>query len=161
MSARSEMREAGARRDVPLDAQGIMRILPHRPPFLLVDRILELEPGVRAVGVKSVTIDEPHFAGHFPGKPIMPGVLILEALAQVGAVAILAAEGNEGKIPLFAGIDECRFRRPVVPGDLLSLELSIERVRGRIGIGKGTARVDGETVAEARLSFALADRTEV
>lgn len=147
--------------ELPLDTAKIMEILPHRPPFLLVDRILELDPGKRALGVKNVTVGEPFFAGHFPGKPIMPGVLILEALAQVGAVAILTAEGNAGKIPLFAGIDECRFRRPVVPGDRLSLELAVERVRGRIGIGRGTASVEGEIAAEAKLSFALAEMTEV
>ncbi len=140
-----------------LDARAIQSIIPHRWPFLLVDRIDELEPGVRAVGVKNVTINEPFFQGHFPGHPIMPGVLIVEALAQVGSVAILSKEENKGKVGYFAGIDSFRFRKPVQPGDVLRLEVSLTRVRGPVGKGSARAKVDGQTVAEGELTFALRD----
>ena len=140
-----------------LDARAIQSIIPHRWPFLLVDRIDELEPGVRAVGVKNVTINEPFFQGHFPGHPIMPGVLIVEALAQVGSVAILSKEENKGKVGYFAGIDSFRFRKPVQPGDVLRLEVSLTRVRGPVGKGSARAEVDGQTVAEGELTFALGD----
>jgi 3-hydroxyacyl-[acyl-carrier-protein] dehydratase len=138
-----------------LDTMQLQEIIPHRPPFLLVDRILELEPGVRAVGLKGVTVNEPHFIGHFPQFPVMPGVLIIEALAQVGAAAILSVEENKGKIAFFAGIDGARFRGQVVPGDTLRLEVSITRMKGTIGKGQATASVDGKVVAEAELMFAI------
>ncbi|MCC8106712.1 MAG: 3-hydroxyacyl-ACP dehydratase FabZ [Clostridiales bacterium] len=125
-----------------LDTKQIMEILPHRSPFLLVDRIDELEPGVRAVGHKSVTYNEPFFAGHFPQEPVMPGVLICEALAQVGAVAILSLEQYKGKIVLFGGINKARFRQKVVPGDVLRLEMEVVKVKGPVGIGKATAYVE-------------------
>ena len=117
-----------------LDTKQIMEILPHRAPFLLVDRIEELEPGHRAVGRKAVTYNEPYFAGHFPQEPVMPGVLICEALAQVGAVAILSLEENKGKLAFFGGINKARFRRKVAPGDVLSLEVEMVKVKGPIGV---------------------------
>jgi len=138
-----------------LDARQIQEIIPHRYPFLLIDRILELEEGVRAVGLKNVTANEPFFQGHFPGYPVMPGVLVVEALAQVGAVAILKKEENRGKIALFAGIDGLRFRRQVVPGDTLRLEVEIVRLKGPVGKGKAVATVDGEIAAEGEIMFAL------
>jgi 3-hydroxyacyl-[acyl-carrier-protein] dehydratase len=140
-----------------LDQAAIMNILPHRYPFLLVDKIVELEPGERAVGLKSVSGNEPFFPGHFPGRPVMPGVLIVEALAQTGAVALLSASGLEGKIAYFAGIDKCRFRRPVVPGDQLRLEVTLTRMRGRIGKGRGQAFVGSELAAEGEFTFAVTD----
>ncbi|MBB6670606.1 3-hydroxyacyl-ACP dehydratase FabZ [Cohnella nanjingensis] len=140
-----------------LDVNQIQEIIPHRPPFLLVDRILELEAGKRAVGLKNVTINEPFFVGHFPGFPVMPGVLILEALAQVGATAILGLEENRGKIGLFAGVDEFRWRGQVTPGDTLTLEVEIIRLKGPIGKGQATAKVDGKVVCEGVLMFALTD----
>lgn len=140
-----------------LDIQQIQQIIPHRYPFLLVDRILEVEPGVRAVGLKNVSINEPFFAGHFPEYPVMPGVLILEALAQVGAVALLQADNNRGKIGLLAGVDGFRFRRQVKPGDVLTLEMQITRLKGTIGKGTGTAKVGDEIVAQGELMFALQD----
>lgn len=138
-----------------LDLPGILEILPHRPPFLFVDRIVELQPGERAVGIKLVTAGEPFFAGHFPGNPIMPGVLIVEAMAQVGAVAALSPAENRGKLALFAGIDGVRFRRPVRPGQVLRLEVELLRQRGPVGKGRGRAFADGELVAEGELTFAL------
>lgn len=138
-----------------LDSQEIQKILPHRYPFLLVDRIIEMEAGVRAVGIKNVTINEEFFNGHFPDYPVMPGVLIVEALAQVGGVAMLAKEENKGKLALFAGIDKCRFKKQVKPGDQLRLEVEILRLKGSIGKGKGVATVDGELVCEAELMFAI------
>ncbi|WP_199616806.1 3-hydroxyacyl-ACP dehydratase FabZ [Paenibacillus alkalitolerans] len=138
-----------------LDVQQIQQIIPHRPPFLLVDRILELESGVRAVGIKNVTMNEPHFVGHFPEFPVMPGVLMIEALAQVGAAAILSVEENKGKLAFFAGIDNARFRGQVVPGDTLRLEVNITRMKGPIGKGSAVASVEGKVVAEAELMFAI------
>ncbi|SDE34666.1 3-hydroxyacyl-[acyl-carrier-protein] dehydratase [Paenibacillus sp. UNCCL117] len=140
------------------DAQQVQEIIPHRYPFLLVDRILEVEPGVRAVGLKNVTINEPFFQGHFPGYPVMPGVLITEALAQVGAVALLKVESNQGKIGLLAGIDGFRFRGQVKPGDTLILEVVITRLKGTIGKGQATAKVNDKVVAEGEIMFALADK---
>lgn len=140
-----------------LDAQQIQEIIPHRYPFLLVDRIVEIEWGQRAVGIKNVTVNEPFFQGHFPGNPIMPGVLIVEALAQVGAVAILGMEEHRGKLAFFVGIDRVRFKRPVRPGDVLRLEVQVGKMRRNIGTGTGTASVDGQIVAEGELMFALID----
>lgn len=140
-----------------LTIEQIMEIIPHRPPFLLIDRILELEPGVRAVGLKQVTINEPFFQGHFPGQPIMPGVLQIEALAQVGAVALLSQPQYKGKIALFARIDGTRFRKPVTPGDSLRLEVTLDKMRGPVGKGKAVASIDGTVVTEGEFTFALAD----
>jgi 3-hydroxyacyl-[acyl-carrier-protein] dehydratase len=137
------------------DSAKILATLPHRFPFLLLDRVLELEAGRRAVGLKNVTLNDWFFQGHFPGNPVMPGVLILEALAQLAAVAVLSLPGNEGRIPYFAGVDGCRFRRPVVPGDQLRLEAELTRGGGRAGKGHGRATVDGELVAEADMLFAI------
>lgn len=138
-----------------LDITQIQEILPHRYPFLLVDRIVELEVGKRAVGIKNVTMNEPFFQGHFPNYPVMPGVLIVEALAQVGAVAVLSIEENKGRIGLLAGVDEFRFKEQVKPGDTLELEVELTRLRGSIGKGHGVARVTGKVVAEGDLMFAL------
>ena len=140
-----------------LSAQQIQELLPHRWPFLMVDRIIELEPGARAVGLKNVSINEPFFQGHFPGYPIMPGVLIVEALAQVGSVALLSLEQNRGKVCYFAGINSFRFRKPVQPGDVLRMEVSLERMRGAVGKAKARAEVDGKTVAAGELTFAIGD----
>jgi len=142
-----------------LDIQQIQSIIPHRYPFLLVDRILEIEEGKRAVGIKNVSANEAYFAGHFPEYPVMPGVLIVEALAQVGAVVLLQSEENRGRLAFFAGIDNCRFKRQVKPGDQIRLEVEILRARGAIGKGKGTATVDGELVCETELMFALGEKT--
>ncbi|EJL27534.1 MULTISPECIES: 3-hydroxyacyl-ACP dehydratase FabZ [Brevibacillus] len=139
----------------PLDIMQIQEIIPHRYPFLLIDKIEELELGKKAVGIKNVTVNEPFFQGHFPGYPVMPGVLIVEALAQVGAVAMLSMEEHQGKIGLFAGIDEFRFKDQVKPGDTLVLEVELTRVRGTVGKGHGKALVNGKVVAEGGLMFAL------
>ena len=138
-----------------LNTKQIMDILPHRAPFLLVDRIDELEPGKRAVGVKAVTYNEPFFAGHFPQEPVMPGVLICEALAQVGAVAILSQEEYKRKLVLFGGINKARFRQKVVPGDLLRLEMELIKVKGPVGIGKATAYLGDKVCTEAELTFMI------
>ncbi len=138
-----------------MDINEIMQIIPHRYPFLMIDKILEVEAGKRAVGIKNVSGNEPYFQGHFPGHPVMPGVLIIEALAQVGAVAMLMMPETKGKIALFAGIDGARFRRQVLPGDQLRLEVEITKVKGPIGKGKALATVEGQVVAEAELMFAL------
>ncbi len=139
-----------------LNTQEIMEIIPHRPPFLLVDRILELDER-HAIGVKQVTVDEPFFAGHFPGNPIMPGVLQIEALAQVGAVAVLHQEAYRGKLALFARIDNVRFRKPVTPGDTLRLEVQLVELRGKVGKGHAVASVDDQVVTEGDLTFMLVD----
>ncbi|MDQ0148145.1 3-hydroxyacyl-ACP dehydratase FabZ [Eubacterium multiforme] len=133
----------------------IKEILPHRYPFLLVDRITEMEEGKLVKGYKNITFNENFFQGHFPQEPVMPGVLILEAIAQVGAVAILTKEEFKGKIPLFAGADKVRFRQKVVPGDKLELSCEIIKLRGPVGIGKGIATVDGKKVCEAEIMFAI------
>ena len=138
-----------------LSATEIQKIIPHRYPFLLVDRIIELEPMKRAVGIKNVTITEPFFQGHFPGQPVMPGVLILEAMAQVGAVAALYPPENRGKVALFASIDRVKFRKPVVPGDQLQMVAELAKVRGGMGKLWCEAFVDGQVVAEGELMFAL------
>lgn len=138
-----------------LTIEQIKEIIPHRYPFLLVDRIIEIEEGVRAVGIKNVSANEAYFNGHFPDYPVMPGVLIVEALAQVGAVAMLIKEENHGKLAFFAGIDKCRFKKQVKPGDQLRLQVEITRMKGSIGKGKGVATVDGEIAAEAEITFAI------
>jgi 3-hydroxyacyl-[acyl-carrier-protein] dehydratase len=138
-----------------LSSREIQAIIPHRYPFLLVDRIDELEEGKRAVGMKAVSIDEPFFQGHFPTYPVMPGVLIAEALAQVGAVAVMRDPRFAGRIPFLAGLDGFRFKRQVVPGDLLRLEVTLGRVGSRAGRGHGVATVEGETVTEGDITFVI------
>jgi len=137
------------------DITEIMNILPHRYPFLLVDKILAVVPGKKAVGIKNVTINEPFFQGHFPGRPIMPGVLLLEAMAQVGAVAILTDERFKEKLPMFAGIDAARFRKPVLPGDQVVFEVELLKIKGSLGKAQGTGKVNNEVVVEAEILFAL------
>lgn len=139
-----------------LDIEQIKAIIPHRYPFLLIDKITEMDE-TRAVGYKNVTANEPFFQGHFPDYMVMPGVLIVEALAQVGAVAILNKDENKGKLGMFAGIDKCRFKRQVKPGDTLKLEVEIVRLKGPIGKGKAVATVDGELACEAEIMFAIVD----
>jgi 3-hydroxyacyl-[acyl-carrier-protein] dehydratase len=143
-----------------LNVQDIERIIPHRYPFLLVDRVVEIEPGKRIVAIKNVTANEWFFQGHFPGFPIMPGVLIVEALAQTGAVLLLSDESARGQIPLFAGIEKCRFRQQVVPGDTLTLELEVLARRGPVGKGRAVARVGDKVAAECDLTFALTKMPE-
>ncbi|HXY84849.1 MAG TPA: 3-hydroxyacyl-ACP dehydratase FabZ [Gaiellaceae bacterium] len=139
----------------PLGREQIEEILPHRPPFLLIDEVLELTPGESATALKHVREDEWYLGGHFPGRPVMPGVLIVEALAQTGAVAVLSEEENRGRLALFAGIDDCRFKRIVEPGDTLELRCELERVRGPIGRGRAEARVDDALACRATLTFAV------
>jgi len=141
-----------------LDIMQIKEIIQHRYPFLLIDRILEVEDGKRAVGIKNVSANEPFFNGHFPSYPVMPGVLIVEALAQVGAVAMLRQEEYKGRLAFFAGIDNCRFKKQVVPGDQLRLEVEITRIRGSVGKGKAIATVDGEVACETEIMFAFGDK---
>ncbi len=142
-----------------LETDEIEQIIPHRYPFLLVDRIIEIEEGKRAVGIKNVTANEWFFEGHFPGKKVMPGVLIVEALAQVAAVTLLKGVEMAGKSPLFGGIENMRFRKPVLPGDQPRLEFTLEKMRGPIGKGRVKATVDGKLAAEGTISFALVDLT--
>ncbi len=139
----------------PFGRDVIASILPHRDPFLLLDEVLELEPGSRVAASYRVPEDGWWFAGHFPERPVMPGVLIVEAMAQTGAVAVLVQAENRGKIAFFAGIDDCRFKRIVSPGDTLTLECEIDQVRGPVGRGKASARVDGELAARGTLTFAV------
>ena len=143
---------------LPLGPGEIRKLIPHRYPFLLVDRIEELEPGVRAVGIKNVTQNELFFQGHFPDYPVMPGVLIIEAMAQVGAVGVVADGEHRDKLALFAGIDGVRFRRQVLPGDVLTMEVEIERLKGRVGRGRGRTTVGSERVCEAELMFAFVEK---
>ena len=141
-----------------LDIQGIKEILPHRYPFLLIDRILELEPMKRGLGLKNITFNEIQFLGHFPNQPIMPGVLILEAMAQVGGIALLYPEENRGKLALFGGVDGVKFRKQVVPGDQLIMESTILKVRGNMGKIGSVAHVDNELVAEGEFMFAMVEK---
>ncbi len=141
----------------PFGQDVIEQIIPHRPPFLLVDEILELEPGVRVVGQKTVRPDEWYLQGHFPGRPIMPGVLMVEALAQTGAVGVLSDPDYEGRFAVFAGLDGVRFRRIVVPGDVLTLEMTVDRLRRSVGRGTGQARVGSEVAVDATLTFGFLD----
>lgn len=141
-----------------LNSQQIQEIIPHRYPFLLVDRIVEMEVGKQAIGIKNVTINEPFFQGHFPGHPVMPGVLIVEALAQVGAVALLSSEEYKGKLALFAGIDGVRFKQQVVPGDTLRLEVEIISVRRGIGKGKAVAYVGDKIACKGEIMFGVVDK---
>ena len=136
----------------PFGRDVIESLIPHRPPFLLVDEILELEPGKRVVGRREIRADDWWFPGHFPARPVMPGVLTIEAIAQAGAVAVLAAEEHRGKVPFFAGIDDCRFKRVVEPGDVLTLECEFTRVRGPLAKGEGRALVGDELAAQAVLT---------
>jgi 3-hydroxyacyl-[acyl-carrier-protein] dehydratase len=138
-----------------LDAAAVQKLLPHRYPALMVDRMEQVEWGVRGVGIKAVTGNEPHFQGHFPGLPIMPGVLIVEAIAQTVGLIVLGLPQHRGRTGLLTGIQGARFRRPVVPGDVLRIEVEISRLRSNIGKGSGVARVNGEVVAEAAVSFAV------
>ena len=143
-----------------LDAVAIQRIIPHRYPFLLVDRVVELTPGQRAVGIKNVTMGDPFFQGHFPGYPMIPRVLIVEALAQVGVAALLTTDDFQGKLALFAGIDNIRFRRQVKPGDTLRLAVELGQVRRNIGTGTGEATVDGELACRGEFMFAVVPAPE-
>ena len=138
-----------------LDIKQIMEIIPHRNPFLLIDKIESLEEGKSAVGYKNVTMNEEFFKGHFPGEPVMPGVLIVEALAQTGAVAILSKEEYKGKIAYFAGINNLKFKKKVIPGDTLKLEVEIIKQKGPIGVGKAVATVEGKIAVVGELTFAI------
>ncbi|MFB4167150.1 3-hydroxyacyl-ACP dehydratase FabZ [Virgibacillus sp. JSM 102003] len=138
-----------------MDIEQIKETIPHRYPFLLVDKVIEMEEGKRVTALKNVTANEPFFQGHFPNYPVMPGVLIVEALAQAGAIAVLGIEENKGKIGFLAGLDKCRFKRQVKPGDQLKLDVEIIRIKGPIGKGKAVAIVDDEVACEAEITFAI------
>lgn len=138
-----------------MNTQEIMAIIPHRYPFLLLDKVEEIVPGEKVIAKKNVTINEEFFQGHFPGNPTMPGVLIIEAMAQAGAVALLSLPDFKGKVAYFGGIDKAKFRKKVVPGDTLIFEVEITKVRSMAGVGKGIATVDGKKVAEAELTFMI------
>ncbi|MDD3571038.1 MAG: 3-hydroxyacyl-ACP dehydratase FabZ [Anaerotignaceae bacterium] len=137
------------------DINDIMKVLPHRPPFLLIDRIEEVVPGERVVAIKNVTMNEPYFVGHFPSEPVMPGVLIVEAMAQAGAYAVLSMEEYKGKLAYFGGIDKAKFRRKVVPGDTLRIEVEIIKLKSIAGVGKAVAYVDGKKACEAEITFMI------
>ena len=138
-----------------LDINEIMKIIPQRPPFLMIDKVEEIKPGESAIAYKNVCINEPHFQGHFPGNPIMPGVLIIEALAQTGACAILSLDEYKGKNALFGGVDKLRFKKPVLPGDVLKVEVKIIKRKGTIGVGEAIATVDGKVAVKGELTFAV------
>ena len=138
-----------------MDIKDIMNTIPHRSPFLLVDRVEEMETGKRILAKKCVTYNEPFFAGHFPQEPVMPGVLIIEALAQAGAICVLSDEAKKVKIEFLGGVNKAKFRGKVVPGDVLSLEVEIIKVKGPVGVGKGTAKVDGKVVASGEITFMI------
>jgi 3-hydroxyacyl-[acyl-carrier-protein] dehydratase len=138
-----------------LNSNDIQKIIPHRYPFLLIDRVDELEPGKRAKGVKCVTVNESHFLGHFPVQHVMPGVLIIEALAQMGAVAVLSSEDNKGKLALFGGVKNAKFRKKVIPGDVLVLDSELIKTKGPFGFSKGIATVNGEVVCECEIVFTV------
>lgn len=138
-----------------LDIKEIQKIIPHRAPFLLIDKVTELEAGKRCVAIKNVSFNEPQFVGHFPEEPVMPGVLMIEGMAQTGAVMILSVEENKGKIAFFGGIKKCKFRKKVVPGDTLIYTVDMTTLRGPIGVGKGVATVDGEVAVECELTFVV------
>jgi 3-hydroxyacyl-[acyl-carrier-protein] dehydratase len=140
-----------------LDINEIKSMLPHRYPFLLVDRVLEIEPKKHIVAMKNVTANENFFNGHFPARPVMPGVLIIECMAQAAGILMLAEKEYEGKIPYFTGIDNARFRRTIIPGDQIMLEVEILRVRGNVGRAKGVAKVDGKVAAEAEMMFIMSE----
>lgn len=144
-----------------LNTVQIQKVLPHRYPFLLVDRVLEVDIGKRAVGIKNVTINEEFFLGHFPGAPVMPGMLILESMAQVGGVLLLSDPRNAGKLAMFGGLDKVRFRRPVLPGDTLRIEVNVLKDRGRFGKVRITAHVEAELVAEGEFLYAMVERQEI
>lgn len=141
--------------NIQYNIKDILEILPHRQPFLLIDRVLEVVPGERVVAMKNVTYNEPFFQGHFPSEPVMPGVLIIEALAQTGAFAILSMEEYKGKIAFLGAVDKAKFRKQVTPGDTLRLEVEIIKLRGPAGIGKGIAYVDGKKAVEAEITFMI------
>lgn len=138
-----------------LTIKEIKELIPHRYPFLLIDRVVELEPGVRCKAIKNVTVNEPFFQGHFPDRPLMPGVLIVEAMAQTGAVALMSKDENKDKLAVFAGIDKVRFKRQVVPGDQLTIEVNLNKMRRSIGKGEAVAYVDGELACKGTLMFGL------
>ncbi len=155
---KKEERSLPVEKGYVMDVEEIRAVLPHRFPFLLVDRILELEPGLRAVGLKNVTINEPFFQGHFPGHAVMPGVLVCEAIAQVGGVVMLTLSGNQGKLAYFGGMDKVRFRKPVLPGDTLIIKVETIRVHGPIGKIRAVASVDNHVVCEGEFTCALVSR---
>ncbi len=140
-----------------LNIEDIEKIIPHRPPFLFIDQVEELEPGVHGVGRKCVSMNEPFFLGHFPGKPVMPGVIILEALAQTGALVMLSVEKNAGKLVYFGGMDKVKFRRQVVPGDVLKLDVEIIKNKGNFGVGTAIAYVEDDVAVEAVFTFVIGE----